>query len=164
MAFVTAREYVLSPLTRRYLPEGGALVEVTCRTLQGRLLLRPDPELNDIAAGILGRSQRLYPVDIVAYVAMSTHYHLLVWAEDAQRLSRFVGYFNSNLAREVSPSRDVALEKEPRRSRRGRRVAPRRDGAAGRLASGPAERSAWHFIRIGQLLWLAGLAGSPPHD
>ena len=27
----------------RYLPEGGALVEVTCRTLQGRLLQgRPD--------------------------------------------------------------------------------------------------------------------------
>jgi len=86
----------------RYLPEGGALVEVTCRTLQGRLLLRPDPELNDIAAGILGRSQRLYPVQIVGYVALSTHYHLLVWAEDAQRLARFVGYFNANLAREIS--------------------------------------------------------------
>src|SRR3954453_16525169 len=86
----------------RYLPEGGGLVQVTCRTLQGRLLLRPDPELNDIAAGILGRSQRLYPVDIVGYVVMSTHYHLLVWAEDAQRLARFAGYFNSNLAREVS--------------------------------------------------------------
>jgi len=54
----------------RYLPEGGALVEVTCRTLQGRLLLRPDPELNDIAAGILGRAQRLYPVQIVGYVVM----------------------------------------------------------------------------------------------
>jgi REP element-mobilizing transposase RayT len=86
----------------RYLPEGGALVEVTCRTLQGRLLLRPDPELNDIAAGILGRSQRLYPVDIVGYVVASNHFHILVWAEDAQRLARFVGYFNSNLAREVS--------------------------------------------------------------
>ena len=40
----------------RYLPEEGALVEVTCRTLQGRLLLRPSPELNDIAAGVLGRA------------------------------------------------------------------------------------------------------------
>jgi hypothetical protein len=44
----------------RYIPDGGALVEVTCRTLHGRLLLRPSPELNDIAAGILGRAQRLY--------------------------------------------------------------------------------------------------------
>ena len=86
----------------RYLPEGGALVEVTCRTLQGRLLLRPDPELNDIAAGILGRSQRLYPVQIVGYVVASNHYHILAWAEDAQRLAKFVGYFNSNLAREIS--------------------------------------------------------------
>ncbi len=85
----------------RYIPDGGALVEVTCRTLQGRPLLRPSPELNDIAAGILGRAQRLYPVDLVAFVQMSTHYHLILGVEDAKRLARFVGYFNSNLAREV---------------------------------------------------------------
>ena len=86
----------------RYLPEEGALVEVTCRTLQGRLLLRPSPELNDVAAGVLGRAQRLYPVDLMAFSPLSTHYHMIVRAESAQRLSRFVGYFNSNLAREVS--------------------------------------------------------------
>jgi REP element-mobilizing transposase RayT len=86
----------------RYLPEEGALVEVTCRTLQGRLLLRPSPELNDIAAEVLGRAQRLYPVDIVAFSLLSNHYHMIVRAESAKRLSRFVGYFNSNLAREVS--------------------------------------------------------------
>jgi hypothetical protein len=86
----------------RYIPDGGSLVEVTCRTLHGRLLLRPSPELNDIAAGILGRAQRLYPVDIVAFSPVSNHYHMIVWAENAQRLARFVGYFNSNLAREVS--------------------------------------------------------------
>jgi REP element-mobilizing transposase RayT len=86
----------------RYIPEGGALVEVTCRTLQGRLLLRPSSELNDIAAGVLGKAQRLYPVDIVAFSPLSNHYHMIVWAESAKRLARFVGYFNSNLAREVS--------------------------------------------------------------
>ncbi|HTG32671.1 MAG TPA: transposase [Thermoanaerobaculia bacterium] len=86
----------------RYLPEEGALVEVTCRTLQGRLLLRPSPELNDIAAGVLGRAQRLYPVDLIALSLLSNHYHMLVRAESAKRLARFVGYFNSNLAREVS--------------------------------------------------------------
>jgi hypothetical protein len=86
----------------RYIPEGGALVEVTCRTLHGRLLLRPSPELNDIAAGILGRAQRLYPVDIVAFVPVSNHYHVIAWAESAERLADFAGYFNSNLAREVA--------------------------------------------------------------
>jgi hypothetical protein len=86
----------------RYIPDGGALVEVTSRTLHGRPLLRPSLELNDIAAGILGRAQRLYPVDLVAFVPLSNHYHMVVWVENAQRLARFVGYFNSNLAREVS--------------------------------------------------------------
>ncbi len=86
----------------RYLPEEGALVEVTCRTLQGRLLLRPSPELNDIAAGVLGRAQRLYPVNLVAFSPLSNHYHMIVRPESAKRLARFVGYFNSNLAREIS--------------------------------------------------------------
>jgi REP element-mobilizing transposase RayT len=85
----------------RYIPDGGALVEVTCRTLHGRLLLRPSPELNDIAAGILGRAQRLYPVDIVTFQALSNHYHALLFVKDAKRLAEFAGYFNSNLAREV---------------------------------------------------------------
>jgi hypothetical protein len=85
----------------RYIPDGGALVEVTCRTLHGRLLLRPSPELNDIAAGILGRAQRLYPVDLVAFVPVSNHYHLILGVKNAKRLSEFAGYFNSNLAREV---------------------------------------------------------------
>ena len=71
----------------RYLPEEGALVEVTCRTLQGRLLLRPSPELNDIAAGVLGRAQRLYPVEIMALSLLSNHYHMIVRAESAKRLA-----------------------------------------------------------------------------
>jgi REP element-mobilizing transposase RayT len=65
------------------------------------LLLRPSPELNDITAGILGRAQRLYPVDIVAFVPASNHYHLILGVKTAKRLSEFAGYFNSNLAREM---------------------------------------------------------------
>jgi hypothetical protein len=58
----------------RYIPDGGAVVEVTCRTLHGRLLLRPSLELNDIAAGILGRAQRLYPVELILYSLSSNTY------------------------------------------------------------------------------------------
>jgi len=86
----------------RFIPEGGALVEVTCRTVQGRFLLRPSPELNEIILGVLGKAQSLYPLDIVAYVWLSNHFHLLLWVEDAQRLAKFMEYLNGNLAREVS--------------------------------------------------------------
>ena len=61
----------------RYIPDGGGLVEVTSRTLHGRPLLRPSRELNDITAGILGRAQRLYPVDLVAFVSASKRVALL---------------------------------------------------------------------------------------
>jgi len=53
----------------RFVPEGGALVEVTCRTIQGRLLLRPSQQLNDIILGVLGRAQARYPLEIVSFSA-----------------------------------------------------------------------------------------------
>src|SRR5688500_12431393 len=86
----------------RFIPEGGSLVEVTNRTIQGRLLLRPSPQLNEIILGILGRAQRLYPLEIIGYSFLSSHYHLLLRVDDAQQLARFMAYFNGNLAREVA--------------------------------------------------------------
>ncbi len=88
----------------RFTPDGGALYEVTCRTVHSRFLLRPGPLLNEIIVGALGRAQRLYPIEICAFVFASNHFHLLARAEDCERLARFMGYFNSKLAREVARS------------------------------------------------------------
>ena len=85
----------------RFVPEGGALVEVTCRTIQGRYLLRPSQQLNDTLLGVLGRAQRLCPVEICSFTFLSSHYHMLLRVGDAQQLARFMAYFNGNLAREV---------------------------------------------------------------
>jgi hypothetical protein len=86
----------------RFVPDGGALVEVTCRTIQGRLLLRPSQQVNSIVLGVLGRAQERYPLEIVSFSFLSSHYHLLVWVQDARQLALFMGYFNGNLAREVA--------------------------------------------------------------
>ena len=85
----------------RFIPEEGALVEVTCRTLHGRYFLRPDPALNDTILGVLGRAQRLYPVEICGFSFVSNHYHLLLWVPDAERMADFMWYFQSNTARKV---------------------------------------------------------------
>lgn len=85
----------------RWVPEGGALVEATCRTLQGRLLLLPSQELNEIIVGILARAKQMYGVKICGFAFASNHFHLLLWVPDAERLSLFMGYVNSNLAREA---------------------------------------------------------------
>lgn len=85
----------------RFIPDGGALVEVTCRTIHGRFLLKPSTRLNQIIAGLLARAQRLYPVDIHGYVFLSNHFHLLVSVPHAERLAQFMGYLNGNLAREA---------------------------------------------------------------
>jgi len=39
----------------RFIPEGGALVEVTCCALHSRLLFRPGPTMNEIILGALAR-------------------------------------------------------------------------------------------------------------
>ena len=93
----------------RFIPSGGALVEITCRTIQGRFLLKPTDELREIIIGTLGRAQRLYPVDIHAFVFMSNHYHLLLSVPDARRLAHFMGYVNSKLAREIARLQEDVL-------------------------------------------------------
>ncbi len=81
--------------------EPGATVEITIRTVQGRHLLRPSDELNEIILGILGRAQKLYGIRIHVFVFMSNHYHLIVTIPDALALAMFECYLNGNLAREA---------------------------------------------------------------
>lgn len=102
----------------RYVPAGGAIVEVSNRTLQGRFLLRPSPEVNDIVLGILGRAQRKLNLDIFAFQFLSDHFHLLCYAEHAQQLASFMEYFDGNLGRELSR----LSERDPSRSERGNRT------------------------------------------
>ena len=85
----------------RYVPPSGGLVEVTCRTIQGRSLLRPSAILTELIIGVLARAARLAGVAIHAYGFLSNHYHLLVSVRDAKQLATFMNYFNSNLAREA---------------------------------------------------------------
>jgi REP element-mobilizing transposase RayT len=77
------------------------LVEVTCRTVQGRFLLRPSAPVADLCRGVLARAVRLYPVRIHAFTFLANHYHLLLTAPSASRLAAFMNYLNSNIAREI---------------------------------------------------------------
>lgn len=70
------------------------------------MLLRPSSDLTEITLGILGRAQRYFPVRVHAFIFLSNHYHLLVSPSDAQQLSHFMGFVNSNLAREAGRLHD----------------------------------------------------------
>ena len=84
-----------------FVPPGGAVFELTSRTLQGRFLLRPGHRLNTILLGVLGRAQRLYEVELYAAAVLSNHFHLLARVETPQQLSGFMQYFKGNLAKEA---------------------------------------------------------------
>lgn len=76
-------------------------MEVTCRTVQGRLLLRPSRRLNEIVLGVLGRAQARYGMTVHAFVAMSNHLHLLLSPSSPRQLARFMGFVAANLAKEA---------------------------------------------------------------
>ncbi len=87
----------------RYIPEGGALVEITLRTIQGRYLLRPDRggRVNEVVLGVLGRAQRLYGLPIMGVSVLSTHLHLLAYPKDAKQLGSFMRHAGGNLSKEI---------------------------------------------------------------
>jgi len=84
----------------RFIPPN-SLVEVTCRTVQGRFLLQPSEEFDKIFVGILARAQNFHSVRIHGFVALSNHYHLLISPQTAWQLARFMQYVNTNVSKEA---------------------------------------------------------------
>ncbi len=83
---------------RWFLP--GMVYEITTRTIQGRMLLRPSAKLRRRIVGILARGQSLYAVEIYDFAVLSNHWQILLSAASGQVLAAFMGYVNGNIARE----------------------------------------------------------------
>ena len=82
------------------------LVEITSRVQHGRFLMTPSAEVNDLLLGVLGRAQAKCDVLIHAFIFMNNHFHLLMQAVCALQMSRFVGFFKGNLAKELGHLHD----------------------------------------------------------
>ncbi|HEX4966229.1 MAG TPA: transposase [Thermoanaerobaculia bacterium] len=90
------------PRKLRFVPHTRTLISITCRTVQGRFLFRPGPQLNDLVLGVLGRAQRRYETIISAFSVLSNHVHLLLVVDSAKEAANFMRYTKSKLAREVN--------------------------------------------------------------
>jgi REP element-mobilizing transposase RayT len=86
-------------LSRMYFEQGTYFV--TARTIQGRFLLTPSEQANDIIAGILGKTQQMCKgVQVHEFVFASNHVHLIVTAAEAS-LSPFMKYLKGNIAKKI---------------------------------------------------------------
>ncbi len=79
----------------------GCLVEVTSRTVQGRVLLQPSPEANQAIKGTLGRAQRYYGLRVVACVFLSNHFHILALPDSEKQLADFMRFMKTNLSKQL---------------------------------------------------------------
>ena len=86
----------------RYLPPGEEnLVEITCRVIQRRFLLRPSPQLTAMIIGTLARLQRRHGMRICGFVYLSNHVHVLLRPDSVEQLANFMRDLNSKIAREA---------------------------------------------------------------
>jgi putative transposase len=79
----------------------GLVYEITTRTTQGRFLLRPSAQSRARIHGVIGRALKLYDVQIHAFAVMSNHWQVLASARCGDQFAGFIGYVNSNIAREM---------------------------------------------------------------
>ena len=85
---------------RMYEPD--RVYEITARTIQGRFLLRPGDEENDIIAGIIGRGLAMYPeIQLYGVVVLSNHITWLLSSSEPETIPLFTGYVNGNLSRKL---------------------------------------------------------------
>ena len=86
----------------RHVHPGGSRFEITTRALQSRYLIPTGEHFRSIAVGIMARAKELYPVDLYAFGGLSSHLHILLGTADVDKLAGFMGFVNSNLAREAN--------------------------------------------------------------
>jgi REP element-mobilizing transposase RayT len=80
--------------------ESRGIYFVTARCFQGRLLLRPSTETNEVLGGVLARGARLAGVELFAFAFASNHVHLLLRAPNGN-LPRFMQYLLANISKKV---------------------------------------------------------------
>lgn len=84
---------------REILP--GRTYLVTRRCTQRQFLLRPDEKTNAIFAYCLAEAAQRYRIDVVAWLAMSNHYHAVVHDPEG-RLPAFLEQFHKMLAKALN--------------------------------------------------------------
>jgi REP element-mobilizing transposase RayT len=80
--------------------EPSVIYFVTVRCFQGRLLLRPSDETNDVLGGVLARAVRTHGIELFVFSVASNHVHMLVRAP-CRNLPEFMRYLLANLSKKV---------------------------------------------------------------
>ena len=82
-----------------------SFVEITAKTAQEQYLLRPDPVVNSLIAGVLARAANRYGVALYGHAFLSNHFHLLIGVRSARDMKGFMNYLMGNVGRKINKYR-----------------------------------------------------------
>lgn len=80
------------------------IFHITNRTQEAKFLFVPDDEFNAIVMRRLRAAVRIFGIELFAAVIMGNHFHLILRAPQ-MNLSKFMQYFQTNVARDVNKLR-----------------------------------------------------------
>jgi hypothetical protein len=72
------------------------MVEITARTVGGRMLFRPTREMSDRVHGVIGRALSMFDVRLHAFTWMSNHAHYQASVRNAEQACGFISHVNRN--------------------------------------------------------------------
>ena len=84
--------------------ESNCIQFVTCRCFQGRFLMRPSHEVNQLIGGVLVKAMDRQPaIKVYAFNFLSNHFHMLLAGPESDpcSIAAFIGYVKINIARAV---------------------------------------------------------------
>ena len=78
-----------------------SLVDLSCRCIQGRFLLRPSKLLNELILGVLVLALRGTGIQVHSFCVMSNHWHILASIPSTQAMALAMKFFQANTSKEA---------------------------------------------------------------
>ena len=99
--YTTSQRKFLDKIRHARYIDGDVPYHIMSKTLRGEFFLHPNPKVNRILAGVVGRAQKRWDkIRLYAYAFMSNHFHLLLQG-DAKEVSSFVGFVKREASRRI---------------------------------------------------------------
>jgi len=82
--------------------EPNIVYECTIRVVEGRALLTPTPESDELILGVIGRAQHVYAeVNLHGIVVLSNHITCQLSSKEGKDIAAFMQHVNGNVSREL---------------------------------------------------------------
>ena len=94
----------------KHLKQDNSFYFFTAKTVGGQWFLRPD-KYKELLWEIIKEKTKKFAFDLIAYVILNNHYHLIIRITNADQISKFIGEINGASAHAINKTDDATNRK-----------------------------------------------------